>query len=320
MSEHERDSLQPSFDDEIDLRELFAVLWLNKKFIATFTTFVAFVSLLYSLSLSNIYTAQTLLTPTMSSNSSGLLSQYAGLASMAGVNLPSGGNENHLHIALKLVHSKKLLDRLIEYESFLPDLLAAKSWSMQTNTVNYDQTLYDKKNKKWVRKVSLPFKQIPSSQESLEEFLKLVSISQDNKTQLVKLNVDHLSPVVAQQWSLWIVKEINTILANMEIVNSQASIDYLNRQIQITPYSELRTMFYELIRESTKSMMLAAVNPEYVLTTIDPPVIPEMKSKPKRALICILGTLLGVMLSLAIILVRKYGFSKDDELDIFRLR
>ena len=319
MSEHERDSLQPSFDDEIDLRELFAVLWLNKKFIATFTTFVAFVSLLYSLSLSNIYTAQTLLTPTMSSNSSGLLSQYAGLASMAGVNLPSGGNENHLHIALKLVHSKKLLDRLIEYESFLPDLLAAKSWSMQTNTVNYDQTLYDKKNKKWVRKVSLPFKQIPSSQESLEEFLKLVSISQDNKTQLVKLNVDHLSPVVAQQWSLWIVKEINTILANMEIVNSQASIDYLNRQIQITPYSELRTMFYELIQESTQSMMLAKVNPEYVLTTIDPPVIPEIKSKPNRALICILTTLLGAMLSILIVLFRKYGLSKDHPLDIYRL-
>jgi hypothetical protein len=29
---------------------------------------------------------------------------------------------------------------------------------------------------------------------------------------------------------------------------------------------------------------------------------------------------LGGMLSLLIILVRKYGFSKDDELDFFRLR
>ena len=133
------------------------------------------------------------------------------------------------------------------------------------------------------------------------------------------LNVDHLSPVVAYQWSLWIIKEINDILANMEISNSEASIDYLNNQIKITPYSELRTMFYQLIQEKTKSMMLAEVNPEYVLTTIDPPVIPEVKSKPHRALICISGTLLGAMLSLLIILVRRYGFSKDDELDIFRL-
>ena len=308
------------FDDEIHLGELFAVLWLNKKFIVTFTTFAALLSVLYSLSLTNIYTAQTLLTPTTSAGSSGFLSQYSGLASMAGVNLPNSGNKNHLEVALNLVKSKKLLDNLILYESFLPDLLAAKSWSMQTNTVTYNQALYDNKNNQWVRKVSLPFKQIPSSQEALNKFSTLVSISQDNKTQLVTLNVDHLSPVIAQQWSLWIVKEINAILANMEISNSQASIDYLNSQIKITPLSELRTMFYQLIQESTQSMMLAEVNPEYVLTTIDPPVIPEMKSKPERALICILGTLLGGMLSILIILIRKYGLSEDDVLDIFRLR
>ena len=304
------------FDNEIDFIELASVLWLNKKFIVIFTTFAALTSVFYSLSLTNIYNAQTLLAPTTFSGSS-LISQYGGLASMAGVNLPNDGNENKLDVALKLIKSKKLLDRLSLYESFLPDLMAAKSWNMQTNIITYDQALYDNKNNKWVRKVSLPFKQIPSSQESLQIFSSLVSISHDKKTQLVTLNVDHLSPLVAHQWSIWIVKEINDILANMEISNSQARIDYLNNQIKITPYSELRTMFYELIQESTKSMMLAAVNPEYVLTTIDPPVIPELKSKPQRALICISGTLLGAMLSLLIIIVRKYGFSKDDELNIF---
>ena len=177
-----------------------------------------------------------------------------------------------------------------------------------------------KKNNKWVRKVSLPFKQIPSSQEALKVFSKLVTISQDTKTQLVTLNVDHLSPVVAQQWSLWIVKETNAILASIEISNSQASIDYLNSQIKITPYIELRTMFYKLIQESTQSMMLAEVNPEYVLTTIDPPVVPEIKSQPQRLLICILGTLFGFMLSILTILFRSYVFNKEGELDIFKLR
>jgi hypothetical protein len=239
---------------------------------------------------------------------------------MAGINLKRGESENKLDVALRLVKSKKLLDRLMLYESFLPDLLAANSWDMQTNTITYDQSLWDKKNSKWVRNVPLPFKQVPSSQEALRLFSKLVSISQDQRTQLITLNVNHLSPVVAQQWSLWIVKEINAILASMEISNSQASIDYLNNQIKITPYSELRTMFYKLIQESTQSMMLAKVNPEYVLTTVDPPVVPEIRYSPNRALICILGTLLGGMLSILVILARKYGFGKEDELNIFRLR
>lgn len=247
---------------------------------------------------------------------------------MAGINLPQGGSESEIEIALNLVKSKKLLDRLMLYESFLPDLLAAKSWNMQTNTITYDPALYDKKNNQWVRKASLPFKQIPSSQEAIKKFSGLISIASDQSAagggkrvrRVMTLKVDHLSPVVAQQWSLWIVKEINAILANMQIMKSQASIDYLNSQIKITPYSELRTMFYKLIQESTQSMMLAKVNPEYVLTTIDPPVIAEMKSRPQRSSICIAGTLMGGILSILIILVWKLVFSRMGGLDILRLR
>ena len=115
------------------------------------------------------------------------------------------------------------------------------------------------------------------------------------------------------------MKQISMV-ANLRIEEAESSINYLNEQIKLTPYAELRTMFFNLIQQNTQNMMLAKVSKQYALTIIDPPLIPEMKSNPKRALICILGTLLGGMLSLLIILVRKYGFSKDDELDIFRLR
>jgi len=317
MTEHERNSVQSYLEDEINLRELFTVLWINKVFIVIFTTFAALGSVYYALSLTNIYTAETLLTPTSISASTSLSSQYSSLASLAGFKLPNGKSGNQVDVALNLVKSKRLIDRLIQYESFLPDLMAAKSWDMETNTVSYHQAYYDNKNKKWVREVSLPFKQIPSSQEALAAFLGRVDIYQNSKTQLVTLTVDHLSPVVAQQWSFWIVKEINGILADMEIANSQAAIDFLNTQVNLTPYNELRTMFYELIRESTKSMMLASVNPEYVLTIIDPPVIPEVKSKPTRSTICIIGTLMGAILSILIILVRRYVFKNSNKINVF---
>jgi LPS O-antigen subunit length determinant protein (WzzB/FepE family) len=35
--------------------------------------------------------------------------------------------------------------------------------------------------------------------------------------------------------------------------------------------------------------------------------LPEEQSKPKRALICILGTLLGGMLSILVVLIRHYS-------------
>ena len=71
-------------------------------------------------------------------------------------------------------------------------------------------------------------------------------------------------------------------------------------------------MFFELIQSQTETVMLAEVRPEYVFKTIDPAVIPEEKSKPSRALICVLGTLLGGMLGVVVVLIRHYAQSEVD--------
>jgi LPS O-antigen subunit length determinant protein (WzzB/FepE family) len=102
----------------------------------------------------------------------------------------------------------------------------------------------------------------------------------------------------------------------MRIKEAQLSIDYLNDQIRITPYPELRAFFYELIQQHTQSMMLAKVRPEYALTTLDPPLIPEVKSAPKRSLIVILSTLLGGMLGTLIILIRFYAYKLEDPIQL----
>jgi uncharacterized protein involved in exopolysaccharide biosynthesis len=198
--------------------------------------------------------------------------------------------------------------------------MAAKSWDMTTNSITYDDDLYDKKNNKWVRDVDLPYKQIPSEQEAFKSFSKRIKISEDKKKFLITLSVNHMSPFVAQQWATWIINEANLMVANLRIEEAESSINYLNDQIKLSPYAELKTMFFDLIQQNTQNMMLARVNKQYALTIIDPPLIPERKSKPTRSLICILLTMLGGLLSILIILIRKYGFNQDNELDIFRLR
>jgi uncharacterized protein involved in exopolysaccharide biosynthesis len=75
----------------------------------------------------------------------------------------------------------------------------------------------------------------------------------------------------------------------------------------------LQNVFFKLIEEQTKIVMLAKVSPEYMLRTLDPAVIPEIKSQPNRALICVLGTLLGGMLSVLGVLIRHYAFRIIDD-------
>ena len=52
-------------------------------------------------------------------------------------------------------------------------------------------------------------------------------------------------------------------------------------------------VFAQLIEEQTETIMLANVSKDYVFDIIDPPVVPELNSKPPRALICVLGMWLG---------------------------
>jgi len=72
----------------------------------------------------------------------------------------------------------------------------------------------------------------------------------------------------------------------------------------------LDEVFAQLIEEQTKTIMLANVSKDYVFTVIDPAVVPELESYPKRAVICILGALFGGMLGACLVLVRRYAFDK----------
>ena len=58
-----QNQVAPIYDDEIDLKEPFSVLWAAKKLIVAVTAVFAVVSVIYALSVPNQYKATALLTP-----------------------------------------------------------------------------------------------------------------------------------------------------------------------------------------------------------------------------------------------------------------
>ena len=297
--------------DEILLKDLIQLLSRNLKFISILTGTLALMTIIYSLFLPNVYIAESTLKPT-STNTSTLPSQANAMAALAGINLNNDAGDE-LGVALAVLRSKILVNKLMAYESFLPDLMAAERWDPKDNRIIYDEDIYDVAKKNWVRNTSFPFKPRPSSQEAFIEFSKQVTFNHDTTDNILTLSVEHIFPYVAHHWSKWITKEVNAIVANFRIKEAEGSIEYLNNQVKVTPYAELRIMFYELIKESTQSMMLAKVNPEYVLTTIDPPLIPELKSKPNRSLTVILGALMGSILSVLILFLRWHMWNNTND-------
>ena len=96
----------------------------------------------------------------------------------------------------------------------------------------------------------------------------------------------------------------NSAVVRQDVDEAEQAIEYLEEQIAATSVADLQNVFFKLIEEQIKVVMLAKVSPEYMFRTLDPAVAPELKAKPKRKLIVILGLLLGGSIGLVVVLLR----------------
>jgi uncharacterized protein involved in exopolysaccharide biosynthesis len=299
------------FDDEIDLRKLFYVLWEGKWIMISLTAFASIVGVIYSLSLPNIYQSNTMLVPVNPSNGiSRALGSYSGLAGLAGISLPSGSDVGNSAKAIQKISSLSFFENNILPNIHLPDLMAVKSWNSKTNIMAFDENIYDTSSNSWIRDFSYPQQQIPGSQESYAVFKKHLSLNENKKSGFVTLSIKHRSPFVAKQWVELVVNEVNAFYRQKDKSESEKAVSYLNQQISMTGLSEIKQVLAQLLQEETKKLTLIEANQYYVFDYIDPPVVMEKKSEPKRALICILSALLGGMLSILLVLIRHYAIKQ----------
>lgn len=293
--------------DEIDLRVALKTLFKGRKIIILVTIFSLLVSAAYSLYLPNIYQSQALLAPNeLYSNNSNILQNYSGLAGLAGVNLPTQNVDNNSAKAIKKIQSLNFFENNIFPKIYLPDLMALKSWDPNTNNYEYDDGIFDKKTGKWIRKFSYPQRQIPSPQESFLVFNdEHLTINEDKKSGFVSITVKHQSPYIAKEWVELMVDEINLYYRQKDKSQSEKSVNYLQAQISNTNLTEIKQVIAALLQKETQKLTLIEANDFYVYEYIENPVVMERKSEPRRALICIFGSLLGLILSFIIVLSRN---------------
>jgi len=295
---------EPYYEDEIELKELFNVLWTGKKLIILITAIFAIGSIPYSLSLTNYYKSGSLLIARNASGTQGL-SQFSGLAAMAGVNLPSSGEDKTAQ-TIELIKSRQFVKHLMTFDDILPSIMAAKAYDSGSEELLFNQKLYDSETKTW--------KIIPSYLEAHEEYTdNMLFISQDKTTGFISINIEHISPLFAKEFLELIIRESNELLRKKDMEESKQGLGYLTSELSKTPFVEIKESINALIEVQMETQMLAQIHQDYILMEIEPPFIPEKKSKPSRALIFVLGTMLGTMLSVLIVLIRHYYFAEEEQ-------
>lgn len=302
------------YDDEIDLRELFAVLWAGKLKIIAITAVFAVGSVFYALSIPNQYKATALLAPAQSDGGglSSALGQLGGLASLAGVSIGEGSS-SEAQLAQEIMKSWSFIESFIADNNLAVEVYAAQGWSKSSGKLDINDGVYDAAKNVWLLEdVNTNESRPPSSWQLFQRFSGMLSVSQDKQTGLVSVSIEYYSPQIAKEWLDLYVAAINEHMQKRQVAKVSQNISYLEQQIAQTSIAEMREVFYTIIEEQTKNKMVAEASPDYAFIAVSPSMVPEQKSRPKRALICILGTLLGGMLGVLIVLIRHYALASSD--------
>lgn len=249
-----------------------------------------------SLLIPNSYKSEAMLTPEDNDSNMQLLRQYAGLASIAGIDL-RGDSEDLSEEAVERIQSFAFFNEFILPHVKKQDLIALRKWDAKTDTYIYKKRKFDADQEKWIRRVRFPKQVIPTAQEAYKKWTKHLSIDQDKRTGFVTISITHRSSKLAKSWLDLIILEINRSMREEDKIKALKALDFLQNESKKVNYAEIDLAISALQEEELKSLMMIEVNEDYVFSIIETPVAKEKKSWPPRSIIAILGAVIGFLLS-----------------------
>lgn len=288
-------------DEPLDLFELWNILWESKFLIVGITLAFAFGSVFYALAQIDIYRSEALLVPAEDTQPSNpLLAQLGAAAGLAGIGA-ADSRGNQINTALATMRSREFIRQFIEKHDAKPSLMAGV-WNENNGSSSIDQSVYDSETKTWMAAE-------PTDQEAIRAFQSVLSIAYDQAGGLVTVAIEWKDPQLAKNWVSWLVEDVNELIKKQDEIEATSAIEYLNEQLQNTQLVDMQRAFYQLIESQTRIVMLTDVRDDYVFRTIDPAFVPEDKIRPRRSTICIVGTLLGGIFAIMLVLL-LHAFKK----------
>ncbi len=302
--------------DEIDLMELIAVLWQGRKKIIYITSAFTIIGILYAFLATPWYEATVKIMPGSKSGSS-MLGQYAGLAAMAGISLPSSGGNEQLYP--EIIKSNFVLDRVLEHK------FQTATYEKPVTLFDFWETELDSSEKDWQHVL------FENSKRTLRD--NYIDISVDKMTNLLTMKVSAPDdPVLAASLANFMAEQLD--LYNRKFRKNKASEQrqfiekslYENKSKFTEAENNLRRFREEnrdlgspdkqllherlqtelevqrnLYIELTKQLEIAKIEEFKEMETVDileKAEVPVYRIKPKRKLLVLMMFVLGAISSI----------------------
>lgn len=262
--------------EEIDLWELFSVLWHWRKVLLAFVVIGTLLAGGVAYLIPNTYQSEAkilplggegskLLTYTLTKSATG----FSGMASLGNLALQNARSE----ILGALSGQSLYLDIVEKYH--LTQRISAKT-----------------------------------PQEAAEKLRKMVSFQDDPKTGVIVIRVKGRTPQEAKELGEYVLTSLKENLRNSFVNSLQNQINKLDKIMASTKdtyvLNKLENMKLNLLEE----LLEAQIDPDWKFKVVDPPSTPVAPSSPKRLLILGVGFIGSLFLGIFVVLLMEYVKSR----------
>lgn len=309
-------------DDEINLLELWQVIWKRRKFIAYFTAAVVVLTVIVSLLMTNIYESKAVIMTVESKSSASGGGMAAAMAAMGGglagmIGTPESASAVEISTLLK---SNILRSKIIQEYNLLP-ILFSDQWDEEKKTwkkggISLNPLFYVSKlikaikpaDKKAVKKEE----GVPDVYDGLRELEDIMNIeevkakgliSKDN-TIVVAAQFD--DPEIAASLVNYFLAALNDHMSKEAKRVAALNKKYLEEQLPLNSDPLIKQKIYTMIAQQVEMSMMAEVKENFSFKVVDPPMVPDKKIKPKRAQMVVLSFVVALFLAVFVVFALEY--------------
>jgi uncharacterized protein involved in exopolysaccharide biosynthesis len=252
-------------DSELDFSALVRLVWHNKALICAASLAGGLAAAAVAFTTPPVFRAEAVIVAVHEKDLSagGFANQLGALTSLVGVSLGQPGNGQASDAMLE---SRRLVEEFIKRNDLMP-LLSKNA------------------------------KRPPTLWLAVKEFKEgTLTVRKDTRRGTTTVAVEWTDPAIAALWANGLIRLANELIRARAIDDATRNIAYLNRQLEQTNAVELRQALFDIIKNETKTLMLANGRDDYAFEIVDPAVAPERKVRPHRAIITLGGLVLGGVL------------------------
>lgn len=268
---------------DLSLPEAIEAITEHKKYPIVGAAIGLVASIILVLTLRPLYEGQVIIA--FEGKNGGQLSEIArsfgGIAAVAGINLPTGG-DGERGSAIATLGSYQALASFIDDRKITEDIFRETTWG-PWRLVARDQTI--------------------STWEAVRRLRKHISVEELKPSGMIRVKVQWYDPKTAAAWANDFARHVDSILRTAALDRSKQRLAFLQREFERISALAVRDAMSKVIENELRTLAFASADREFAFRVIDPAIRAERPVRPRRALLVAmltsLGALTGIVLALA---------------------